>query len=158
MKNIKTIFLSLIVISTFLLPTKSYAHCEIPCGIYQDSLRIQMINEHIETIEKSMKMINKLSAEGEKNYNQLVRWIMNKEEHAKKIQKIVSQYFLHQRIKPTLPNAGQKYTKYIKQLTSLHEILVYSMKAKQSTDLELIKKLENSVHKFAGYYFHKHKH
>ena len=88
MKNIKTIFLSLIVISTFLLPTKSYAHCEIPCGIYQDSLRIQMINEHIETIEKSMKMINKLSAEGEKNYNQLVRWIMNKEEHVKKFKKL----------------------------------------------------------------------
>lgn len=158
MRNIKITLFAAIIFSMFLLTSKSYAHCEIPCGIYQDSLRIQMINEHIETIEKSMKMINKLSAEGEKNYNQLVRWIMNKEEHAKKIQKIISQYFLHQRIKLTDPNDKEKYTKYLNQLASLHEILVYSMKAKQTTDLSYIKKLEDSVHKFAGLYFHKHKH
>jgi len=27
-----------------------YAHCEIPCGIYDDSLRIELIKEHIGTI------------------------------------------------------------------------------------------------------------
>jgi len=158
MKNIKTILLAAIIISTFLITSNSYAHCEIPCGIYQDSLRIQMINEHIETIEKSMKMINKLSAEGEKNYNQIVRWVINKEEHAKKIQEIVSQYFLHQRIKLTDSNDKVKYAKYLNQLATLHEILVYSMKAKQTTDLNYIKKLEDTVHKFAEIYFHKHHH
>jgi nickel superoxide dismutase len=158
MKNIKTVLLAAIIISTFLLTSKSYAHCEIPCGIYQDSLRIQMINEHIETIEKSMKMINKLSAESEKNYNQIVRWVINKEEHAKKIQEIVSQYFLHQRIKLIDSSDKAKYTKYLNQLASLHEILVYSMKAKQTTDLTYIKKLEETVHKFTGLYFHKHHH
>ena len=158
MKNIKTILLAAIIISTFLITSNSYAHCEIPCGIYQDSLRIQMINEHIETIEKSMKMINKLSAEGEKNYNQIVRWVINKEEHAKKIQEIVSQYFLHQRIKLTDSNDKVKYAKYLNQLATLHEILVYSMKAKQTTDLNYIKKLEDTIHKFAEIYFHKHHH
>ncbi|MDY6953871.1 MAG: superoxide dismutase [Ni], partial [Thermodesulfobacteriota bacterium] len=33
------------------------AHCEIPCGIYDDQMRIDMIAEHITTIEKSMKQI-----------------------------------------------------------------------------------------------------
>lgn len=158
MKYIKQTLLSTLVVFMFLISNTANAHCEIPCGIYQDSLRIQMINEHIETIEKSMNMINKLSAEGDKNYNQLVRWVVNKEEHAKKIQDIVSQYFLHQRIKLTDSNDKEKYTKYLSQLAALHEISVYAMKAKQTTDLSFIKKLEDTVNKFSGLYFHKHSH
>jgi len=158
MKNIKSIVLATIIISGLLLTSNNYAHCEIPCGIYQDSLRIQMIKEHITTIEKSMKMINKLSSEGNKNYNQIVRWVVNKEEHAKKIQEIISQYFLHQRIKLTDVNDKAKYAKYLNQLASLHEILIYSMKAKQTTDLLNTKKLSEAVDKFVGLYFHKHSH
>lgn len=158
MKYIKQTLLSTLVVFMFLISNTANAHCEIPCGIYQDSLRIQMINEHIETIEKSMNMINKLSAEGDNNYNQLVRWVVNKEEHAKKIQDIVSQYFLHQRIKLTDSNDKEKYTKYLSQLAALHEISVYAMKAKQTTDLSFIKKLEDTVNKFSGLYFHKHSH
>ena len=30
------------------------AHCEIPCGIYDDQTRVQLIHEHIGTIEKAM--------------------------------------------------------------------------------------------------------
>mgnify|MGYP006292550283 CR=1 FL=1 len=135
---------------------KSYAHCEIPCGIYGDSLRIEQIEEHIRTIEKSMNKIMELSKEGEKNYNQLVRWITNKEEHAKKIQDIVSQYFLHQRIKPAVPENEEAYEKYVTHLKLLHEILVYSMKAKQTTDMEYIEKLRMTVDKFEDAYFHSH--
>ena len=36
------------------------AHCQIPCGIYDDELRVQLIEEHIGTVEKSMKMIVEL--------------------------------------------------------------------------------------------------
>ena len=28
------------------------AHCEIPCGIYEDSVRINLIRDHITTMEK----------------------------------------------------------------------------------------------------------
>ena len=76
------------------------AHCEIPCGIYTDDMRIKMILEDIATIEKSMKKINELSKDPAKNSNQLVRWINNKEHHADKIQEVVTQYFMTQRIKP----------------------------------------------------------
>ena len=34
------------------------AHCEIPCGIYTDEMRVQMIEEHCKTIEKSMSQIS----------------------------------------------------------------------------------------------------
>ena len=60
------------------------AHCEIPCGIYDDQLRTKLIAEHATTIEKSMKQIMELSKANPINYNQLVRWISNKEAHATK--------------------------------------------------------------------------
>ncbi len=139
-------------------------HCEVPCGIYGDSLRIALVNEHIATIEKGMNQITELSKEGTPNYNQLVRWVSNKEHHAEEIQHIVSQYFLHQRIKLTDPNDKTKYDKYVAQLTFLHEMLVYSMKCKQSTDLENVTKLREATDHFAKSYFkgakhsHSHKH
>ncbi|MGQ8335753.1 superoxide dismutase [Ni] [Sunxiuqinia sp. A32] len=153
----KTIVIALFL-SFFALAQTSYAHCEIPCGIYGDSLRIEMISEHIQTLEKSMNEINELSKAGDKNYNQLVRWVVNKEEHAKKIQDIVSQYFMHQRIKPVDPTNVEAYAKYTNQLALLHQLLVFSMKAKQSTDLEVINKLRSTLEKFSDSYFHGHDH
>lgn len=145
-------------LSFFLVGQKTSAHCEVPCGIYGDSVRISLINEHITTIEKSMKMIGELSKETAPNYNQIVRWVMNKEEHAEKIQEIVSQYFLHQRVKLTNPSDKENYNKYVQQLATLHEIAVYAMKTKQGTDHANIDKLRKSVAAFEKVYFHTHEH
>ena len=134
------------------------AHCEIPCGIYGDSVRVALLYEHITTIEKSMNMINELSSADKPDYNQLVRWVVNKEEHAKEMQDIVSQYFLHQRVKVKSASDEAAYRKYIKQLTSLHEVLVFAMKAKQSTDLSIIDSLREKLHVFEHAYFDNHKH
>lgn len=131
----------------------SFAHCEIPCGIYGDSVRITLLYEHIATIEKSMSQIEELSNADDVNYNMLVRWVVNKEEHASEIQYIVSQYFLHQRIKIKDPTEKEAYKKYVKQLTLLHEMLVFAMKAKQSTDLTFIEKLREALHAFEHAYF-----
>lgn len=135
---------------------ESRAHCEIPCGIYADSVRISLIKEHITTIEKSMNQITEISKSGTPNYNQLVRWVTNKEEHAKKIQEIVSQYFLHQRIKVVEEDQAEAYAKYQTHLQLLHKMLVYSMKCKQTTDLVFIEKLRATVGDFEKAYFHKH--
>ena len=88
------LFVSICTFTIF--ASHAMAHCEIPCGIYDDKMRISLLEEHIATIEKSMGMIMEL--DNSKNSNQTVRWIMNKEEHANKFQEIVSQYFLTQRI------------------------------------------------------------
>ena len=157
MKKIKQVlligFLSIISLS---ISNKSYAHCEIPCGIYEDTLRLELIKEHIVTIEKSMKMITELSGEETPNYNQIVRWVNNKEEHVNKLQEIVTQYFLNQRIKPVNSEDTEHYKKYIKQLTLLHNLLVISMKTKQTTDLAYINKLNYTINLFEESYFHKH--
>ncbi len=147
--------LTLVVIFTISVQ-QLFSHCEVPCGIYEDQLRIDLIKEHITTIEKSMNQIVELSKEKEINYNQLVRWINNKDEHAVKLQNIVSQYFLHQRIKITEPDDEEAFAKYQKQLMLLHKLLVYSMKCKQTTDLNFVKKLRETTTAFEESYFHKH--
>jgi nickel superoxide dismutase len=131
----------------------SRAHCEIPCGIYHDELRIELIKEHIQTIEKSMNQIVELSKASPVDYNQLVRWIDNKEEHANKLQDVVTQYFMTQRVKPADPKDEAGYAKYVKQLTLLHEMLVQAMKAKQTTDMEPVEKLETLTSAFYEAYF-----
>ncbi|MGD9161660.1 MAG: superoxide dismutase [Ni] [Desulfobacteraceae bacterium] len=126
-----------------------YAHCEIPCGIYDDEMRVKMISEHIQTIEKSMNQINELEKAGLANHsNQLVRWIMNKEDHAGKLQEIVTQYFMTQRIKIDSKD-------YDKKLNTLHHMLVYAMKCKQTTDLENVEALKKLVKEFSDIYFRK---
>lgn len=154
--------MAIIYAMSLLLANSVYAHCEIPCGIYNDKLRCSMIEEHIKTIEKSMTMINDLSKEGSINYNQLVRWINNKEEHANEIQHIVSQYFMTQRVKPVDSQSIDDYKKYIKKLLLLHEMLIYAMKAKQTTDMDNCKKLSSLLTDFQAVYFgpedQKHEH
>jgi nickel superoxide dismutase len=131
----------------------SFAHCEIPCGIYNDQMRINMIKEHITTIEKSMNQIMQLSKENPINYNQLVRWITNKEDHANQLQEIVTQYFMTQRIKLVDADDKAAVKEYEKQLTLLHHMLVHAMKCKQTTDLSHVKDLRKVVDDFAKAYF-----
>ena len=157
MKTEKIITL-LVVGAIILVPALLKAHCEIPCGIYDDKLRYDLLKEHITTIEKSMTKINELSAEGEKNYNQLVRWVTNKESHADKFMEIVTQYFLTQRIKPVGADTPEKYAVYQTHLEYFHQMLIYAMKAKQTTDMAHIVKLRELVENSEKLYFEKDAH
>lgn len=130
-----------------------YSHCQIPCGIYGDSARFDMIAEHITTIEKTMKQITGLSKQDKPNMNQITRWVNNKENHADELSHIVTYYFMAQRIKLVDKSQGKAYEDYIKKLTLLHEILVYSMKAKQTTDLSNVEKLRSLLTEFRVAYF-----
>jgi len=129
------------------------AHCEVPCGIYDDKMRVEMIREHITTIEKAMKQIAALSGEATANYNQIVRWTVNKEKHAEELQHIVQQYFMTQRIKPAHSEDGTMTKTYVDQLTLLHMMLIHAMKAKQTTDLEQVETLRSLTNKFDEAYF-----
>ena len=106
-----------------------------------------MLEEHIATIEKSMGQI--VALENDKNSNQLIRWVMNKEDHANQFQDIVTQYFLTQRIKANTKD-------YAKKLEVLHQMLVYAMKCKQTTDLQNTAKLKELVSEFDKLYFAPH--
>ena len=51
-----------------------------------------------------------------------------------KLPHIVNQYFMTQRIKPVNPSNAEAYQKYLSELEMLHQMLVLSMKCKQTTD------------------------
>jgi nickel superoxide dismutase len=138
--------------AVFLMATtgSAWGHCEIPCGIYDDQARANLIGEHIKTIEKSMNQVVELSSLTPVDYNQLVRWVNNKEHHANEIQHIVTQYFMTQRIKPDQES-------YEKKVTILHKMLLAAMKCKQTTDLANAKDLTSLLEEFEGLYFgHSH--
>ena len=128
-----------------------FAHCQIPCGIYGDAARIDSMEEHVTTIEKSMKQIEELGKAESPNWNQLVRWVDNKESHAAELQSTVTDYFMAQRIKPVHGDEAAE-AKYVKELTLLHKILVHAMKAKQSTDLSQVETLRKLIHDFEHSY------
>ena len=127
-----------------------WAHCEIPCGIYGDELRFSMIEENIQTVEKSMKMIVELSGDSA-NANQMARWVNNKESHADHIREIVTQYFLTQRIKLPSPETEAQEA-YRNKLALLHQMLVYAMKCKQTTDTANAGKLRELAREFKQAY------
>jgi nickel superoxide dismutase len=129
------------------------AHCQIPCGIYDDELRVRLIEEHITTVEKSMNQIVALGKESPINYNQITRWVSNKELHAQEIQDIVTAYFMAQRIKPADSSDAAAHAEYAERLMLLHHIQVHAMKVKQTTDLEHIQHLRDLVKKFRTAYF-----
>ena len=151
----KSILLLSTIILVSIVSKSTYAHCEVPCGIYNDELRIELIKEHIQTIEKAMNQIIEIQSSDSINYNQLVRWINTKEHHAVLIQELAEQYFLAQRVKFADSSDKEKYQKYIAQLTTMHQLIVYAMKAKQTTDLEFVHKLNKSVAGFEEAYFGK---
>ena len=132
----------------FFTAATAFSHCEIPCGIYDDPMRIELLKEHITTMEKSMKTIRDLEKSVSHHAHMLIRWVANKEEHANKFQEIVTQYFMTQRISVDDAN-------YAKKIQTLHEMLIYAMKCKQTTDLSHIEKLKTLVNDFEKLYFDK---
>ena len=151
MKKALIVLTALCVSLAFAAP--AFAHCEIPCGIYDDEMRVKTIAEHITTIEKSMQRITDLSRAGTKNYNQIVRWVDNKDEHATQIQHIVSQYFMTQRVKPVNPDDRAGYQRYVRMLTLLHGMQLHAMTAKQTVDLNQVEILRSLLASFEKAYF-----
>jgi len=136
----------------------AFGHCQIPCGIYDDQMRFDMLSEHITTIEKSRKAIIELSAQSKSDMNQLIRWVQNKDYHADQFSDIVTYYFMSQRIKLPAENNAEARHEYLDKLSVLHEMLIYAMKTKQTTDAANVEKLRVLLDKFRGLYFNEAEH
>ena len=156
----KKVILGFVCISAVIFASIAYSHCQIPCGIYNDETRFTMIAENITTIEKSMKLIAKLSKNDKPNMNQIVRWVQNKENHADDTSHIITYYFMAQRLKPADKSDAKAYDEYVNKLVLLHKMLTSSMKAKQTTDLSHVEKLRALLAEFQDAYLGKtsHKH
>jgi len=116
----------------FALSNTAYAHCQIPCGIYDDHARIKQMLEDSATIIKATKLIADLSGKADsQSQNQMIRWVMNKEKHAQKVISTISDYFLTQRVKSSQKEA---------------------MQAKQNADEKHAVALRKSIEDLAQYY------
>ena len=127
-----------------------FSHCQVPCGIYNDALRIVLIKEDFNTINKAMTEIIQLSKKQDSlSNNQIHRWIDTKDEHASNIQSVISDYFLTQRIKESNKH-------YVDQIKNLHQILIIAMKCKQSTNLDNVRTGLDFIDDFSNIYFDEH--
>ena len=133
------------------------AHCQVPCGIYDDAVRIIQIREHVTTIEKAMNQIDQLTNDesSAQNMNQLIRWINTKEEHATFIQSIIAEYYLAQRINPKKNNEPGRQ-RYVDQTLLLQQIIVAAMKSKQSIDKSGPESVSILLNQFVELYFDEH--
>ena len=87
------------------------------------------------------------------NINQLVRWVENKDNHADEFTEIVTYYFLTQRIKIADASDKTAFADYQNKLTLLHQMMVFAMKSKQTTDLKNVQELSKLVDQFQEIYF-----
>ncbi|MEM6551030.1 MAG: superoxide dismutase [Ni] [Planctomycetota bacterium] len=131
---------------------RAAAHCQVPCGIFGDQRQFEKMLEDAETIKKSMTLINELTGKSDaQSVQQLIRWVNNKEKHAKALQYDAMYYFLAQRVK--FPKDESEQAAYQAKVIALHEIIVFAMKCKQTTDTEAVVTLVDAIEKFRGLYF-----
>ena len=141
MKNL--LFISILYLFTFQLAS---AHCQVPCGVYGDPARFYQMLEDQTTIAKAIDQISDLAGNKDaKSANQLNRWVAAKEDHASKIQKIIAEYFLTQRIKPS----SEKYGALLK---GAHSVMVAAMKCKQGADTQTADTLKSAIKSFQQVY------
>jgi len=128
------------------------AHCQVPCGIYDDTARVAQLKEDTATIRKAVDQISQLSGEHDAtSINQATRWIMTKEEHASHIIEVVSQYFLTQKVKPVAAGAAG-YDGYLKKLADHHAVMSAAMKTKQTVDSGKVDALAAAIDALAKHY------
>jgi len=122
------------------------AHCEVPCGIYDDGARFTEMLEDQATIAKAIASIQDLSKDHDANViNQMIRWVHTKETHATNVQQTIAQYFMTQKIKADGEN-------YVGQLTAAHSVMVAAMKCKQSAEPATAEALHEAIHAFQKAY------
>ena len=102
--------------------------------------------EDVATIRKAVAQIAELAGKTDpQSQNQLVRWVVNKEQHAQRIIATIGDYFLTQRVKA-------KQEDYTERLQKHHAVIVAAMRAKQNANAEVVGELESAVEALAPYY------
>jgi len=148
---------NLILVAVFALfasmlaaPQFSFAHCQVPCGIYDDHARVHAMLEDAATVEKACKLIDELAGKTDaQSQNQIARWVANKESHAQSIISTVCDYYLTQRVKPTQED-------YVERLKKHHAVILAAMKAKQNADPKYAADLKAAIEALGPYYPHSH--
>jgi nickel superoxide dismutase len=104
------------------------------------------MREDLTTIDKATKQIKALARKKDaQSKNQLVRWVVTKEQHAERIIRTISDYFMAQKIKP-------KAKGYKAMLVKHHKVMIAAMKCKQTTDGKAVASLRKALDGIAKYW------
>ena len=152
---------SLVTESRTLLAATAATHCEIPCGIFDDHAQVEAMRLDAKTIQKANAQILELMNEAmfaadpvvtAQHANTMMRWVMVKEEHAKKIQHTVAWYFMTQRVKKPTEGGAEAMEKYHKQLAAFDGVATAAMKGAQSTEPSSAEELFAAIDVVAPWY------
>ena len=116
-----------------------YAHCDIPCGVYETDTMMH-------SAETCKRMIRKITELGEldtiEKHNTFVRCVVNKEKHAQKVKNelyiLWSDYFKPEHLE-LYPDLHDTFWRAAKQASTV----------KQTVSLEEVEKLAQMVHDVA---------
>ena len=134
------------------LTGSAFAHCQVPCGIYDDAARIAGLREDAATIARATGQIQQLAAAHDgQSINQLVRWTATKDDHASSIIRVVSEYFLTQKVKPVAADADG-HDDYLRRLADHHAVMSAAMKTKQKVDPAALEALTAAIDRLAAHY------
>lgn len=132
---------SSIICALFLCSGQLLGHCQMPCGIYHDDMVYDLIDQYVETMYKGVSVLNNSKFSTTKEKNEFIRWVMEKEKASDQTAKLITEYFLQQKIK-----TGEADT--VKRLVSAHKLLFLAMTIKQNTDLEFVTAFSDEWNQF----------
>lgn len=144
--NTVRIFFAVLSSAVLVFPPLAGAHCQVPCGIYDDAARVTSMLEDAATVAKAATQIQELAGKMDpQSQNQLSRWVANKELHAQKVISTIGDYFLTQRVKPAQEDYAERLAKH-------HAVILAAMKSKQNAGVEQATALQVAIEALKVYY------
>jgi nickel superoxide dismutase len=108
------------------------AHCQMPCGIYNDQMIYDQVDQYFETMAKAVHYLKNHNSNNLQDKNQFVRWILTKEKESDEVARTLTTFFLQQKVSPS---DEPETTALVK---SLHKLLFLLVQIKQTIDLEIV--------------------
>lgn len=134
--KMKKKFLLLACLFAFSTQNVLQAHCQMPCGIFDDTLVFKYIDQYIETMQKAVVELNDIGNSTAKDRAQFTRWVMLKEKESDLTANLITTYFLQQAITPGKEGSDEK-------TLAAHRLLFLLVKIKQNTDATYVNKFIN---------------
>ena len=132
------------ILTSFLLganPLTLTAHCQMPCGIYQDAMIYDLIDQYAETMVKAVTVMNQSKFETVRERNEFMRWVMEKEKESNDTSQLITTFFMQQKIKPGEPDTQ-------KRIEAAHKLLCLIVAIKQNADVKIVESFTEEWGKF----------
>ncbi len=117
------------------------SHCQMPCGIYHDDMVYDQIDQYIETMAKGITVMNDSKFATTQERNEFVRWVMEKDAASDDVSRVITEFFLQQKIKPNEQDTT-------KRVLSAHALLFYLVGIKQTVDMKVLNDFYEEWEKF----------